>query len=170
MKKAKKKDDTFFILDCLYTRSDYRWMLEIDTDKLSSYTVYLWLSMSQDYNVLEALRKIDKYMFILSDFEQLLLLHATIPKSKKAPFNRYVKSHKDTDDLDFLYELIQDALDYSDREFSYVKQYIEPEIKKDLKKWFQAFAVEEKTYKKFGLSFLNEPVEKKVVSVERFEW
>ena len=170
MKKKKKKDDLFFIINCLYTRSDYKWMLEIDIDSLSAYTIYLWLSMNQDYAVLEALRKIDKYMFVLCDFEQLLLLHATIPKYKKQPFNRYVKSDKDDDKLAFLFEQVQQSLGYSDREYSHVKEYIEKEIKKDLKKWFQQFGVEEKMYKKFGLEYAEKKEKKSDDSVERFKW
>lgn len=166
----KKKNDIFFILKSLYTRADTMWMLELDIDKLSSYTVYLWLSMSQDARVLDALAKIDKFMFVLSDFEQLLLLHVTVPKGKQQ-FNKFVKQQPTTDDLDFLYEQIQTQLEYSDREFVHVRPHIERDVKKDLLKWFKMFGVEDSKYKKFGLTPLK--VESKrapSVGVNKFEW
>ena len=167
----RKKNDIFFIVNCLYTRPDYLWMLELDIDSLSAYTVYLWLSMSQDYRILSALSKIDKYMFVLSDFEQLLLLHATLPKTKKKQYNKFVKKEKSTDKLDFLYEQIQATLGYSDREFSHVKHHIEREVKTDVKKWLIDFGVEEKMYKKLGIEYTkNTNTKAPTAGVGNFTW
>lgn len=122
----------------LYTRKDYQW-LENFYDQVNG--IALISVLGKDDSSLEILKKVSKYMYALRNDYLLIYLHSLIPKRYRAPWIKYYKKRKE-EKVDLLHIRIQKYFNYSDQEYSRIKEIVNFFIKRDLNAYYKAFGIE----------------------------
>ena len=108
-------------------------------DGANAYGLVAMLSMNP--NNWGALKIIDKYMYYLNNDNLVTLLYFLIPKQTKKMYYKYIKPNEKGSILDLIHSKIKKHLGYSDREYSYVKTYIDKKVLDNIEIWKNRLAI-----------------------------
>ena len=123
----------------LYTINSYNW-IEFFNDKING--IALISVLKKDNDILEYLKKIIKYIYILDNHCLLIYMHSIIPKRGQAPWIPYTKKTKVDNKKEILHDRIRKYFRYSENEYKCIRGNISIFIEKDFNKYCCLFGVE----------------------------
>ena len=141
----------FQILAGLYTKTDAKWMQPIPETEIQPYLINRWLAMND--SVRKAAHWLDRYVYALPPKMYLTLAWTVLPKSKKAPFIKYIKQVKDDEEFNFIYKKIRKQFQISDNDFEVIKPFIHRAIKEDMVNWFSYYGVSKSVWRTYQLDY-----------------
>jgi len=141
----------FGILSSIYTKKESDWILDLQDKEIQPYVIQRWLCMNE--RVKKETRYLDKFVFSLKPKEYLSLAWSVIPKQQKAPFVKYIKKKKETDNLDFIIPKVKEYFDMADNDWKCNEKRIRDMINKDMASWLRFFGIRKYYWKKFGIDF-----------------
>lgn len=141
----------FQVLSGLYTQTNSRWMKDITDSDIQPFVINRWLSMND--NVRKVTHWLDRYVFFLPPKMYLSLAWSVLPKTKKAPFIKYIKQESEDTEFNFIYSKIRKQFSLSDNDWVIVKPYIHNAIKKDMINWFSYYGVKKPYWRRYQLDY-----------------
>ena len=124
----------------LYIQKNFNWL---DNFYGQNFAIGIIQVLKKNNNNLKNLKKIIKYIYILSPDNLLILLHAIIPKVYRIPFFKSNKKNK-LENNEGLHIEIQKYFNYSNMEYNFIKGRINELINRDLKKYYTKFGLKYK--------------------------
>lgn len=144
--------DLFSQIRNLYTNTKSDWMEDINDTEIQPFIINRFLAMNS--NVRLQARWLDKYVFSLPPKMYLSLAWSVVPKQQKAPFVRYIKKKKDTEDeFDFILHKVRKQFCLSDNDYESIKDRLTQAIKSDMATWFRYYGIEKKYWKRHTVDF-----------------
>jgi hypothetical protein len=141
----------FQVVSALYTSKSPEWIKDLDRKDAEPFIVLKFLAMNDKLG--EHVKYLNRYVFSLPWDMWLILAWATIPKSDKSPFVKFLK----TESVDDLYapviSKLQELLRLSDNDISHATKYLILEIEKDKPKWFAKLGMDKSVWESHGLDF-----------------
>jgi hypothetical protein len=148
------------IIHHLFTRNDYAWIDSVDNGL--SFVVFVWLCMIDEKQVSDALVSVTPYIFHLEGYQCLMMMHSVIhPKRAVVPRFKYIKPNDVDDSLECLYDKMRKTMGYSEREFEYVRHYIDPHVRANLLRYFNDYCIDPEHYKTHKLKYPHDTNRKK---------
>jgi len=137
----------------IYTNQTSSWMSELNDSDIQPFLINRFLVMNDDMR--RQSRILDRYTFYLPPKMFLSMAWSIIPKREKAPFVKYIKKNKDTEEFDFILDKVRKHFSLSDNDYNSIKGRLIEEIKKDMPGWFRYYGIEKKYWKKYMQDFNN---------------
>jgi len=138
----------FQLIPKLYTVKNLKWV-ELLEDIPHPVVLNKWLSMNP--TIQKHVNYLNKFTFVLTPKQFLLLVLAVIPRHAKAPFCKYIKKEDSEEKYIEIWEKIQHVGNYSDNDMKYIKKYLN--IESNILYWFKGLGLDKKTWTKYNLNF-----------------
>ena len=140
----------FQILNGLYTQTNGIWMRDIPEREIQPFLINRWLAMND--GVRNIAHWLDRYVYLPPKM-YLSLAWSVLPKTKKAPFVKYIKQGKDDTEFEFLYKLVRKQYDISDKDFEAIKPMLYDAIKRDMVNWFSYYGIPRGYWQRYNIDY-----------------
>ena len=111
-------------------------------ENLNNINVFGLISMlSMNSKNWKALKEVDKYLYYLDKEKIAKLLYCLVPRQIGNTYYGYIKKGKKESLLEKIHTAIRKHLKYSEREYSYVKKFINKKINGNEKEWKQKLGI-----------------------------
>jgi len=141
----------FKLIPKLYTERSTKWIKELKDENIQPYVIQRWLCMNDKIRV--QTRWLDKYVFVLPPKMYLSLAWSIIPKTSKAPFNKYIKKVEENEEFDFILNKVRKHFKLSDNDYITNKKRILKAIQEDMVNWFSYYGVPKRYWNKYKIDF-----------------
>lgn len=139
----------FDIINNIYTKRDSVWIYQLDSPP-APIVLNKFLSMNVD--ILQHVRYLDKYTFMISPIHWIHLAWAVIPKYKYPPRCTYIKKEKNVDNYDEMFIKIKKILEVSEKDLNLYKPFLIEAFEKDKHKWFRILGMNKQFYELHGIN------------------
>lgn len=126
-------------------------MKDIHDTEIQPYLINRWLAMND--NVRKVSHWLDRYVFALPPKMWLALAWSVLPKTKKAPFVKYIKQSVEDKEFEYLYPKIRKQFNISDNDWVIIQPYLYRAIKEDTANWFSYYGVPKPYWKRYRLDY-----------------
>lgn len=141
------------IMNGLYTQPNLKWLEILEDNEIQPFVIQRILILND--NIRGLTRWLDKYVFPLQTKPKMYLALAwsIMPKSRNAPFFKYIKKNEKEDEYNFILKRVRKHFQLSDNDFRKNRDRIVAAIEKDKVSWFSFYGISKKHWKQHFLNF-----------------
>jgi hypothetical protein len=147
----------FQILTNLFTKTDCKWVLEVEDKDISPPVILRFLSLN--LSTKNQARVLTQFMYsvppkmFLSAAWSIIFLNGK--KVNKAPFIKYPKKVKADEKYDFIIDKMRKQFELAERDFEIVRPFVIADIEKNKVEWFSYYGVQASQWKRHNLAIDN---------------
>jgi len=148
--KLKLERPTIYIIECLYSEMDAKWIDELESNVIEPFMIQKYLVMDDRLRV--QARWLDKYSFSLPPKMFLSLAWTVVPKEGRG-FIKYIKKKTEEEKYWFILEKVRKHFILADNDYEAIRGRLIEAIKKDLVGWFTFYGIKKRYWKEFFVNF-----------------
>ena len=139
------------VMNNIYSNPSLDWIKDVDPKDVGNVRIMAWLQAN--IKIIEHVKFLNQYTFVLNEIKFLTLCAAIIPKHNPFKYLKWAKKKDMTDEWTAVFKKIQRFGEYGENDMVAVKKYLTPLIEKDKITWFKRLGFDKKVWQSHEMDF-----------------